>query len=85
MFADRYDRRKLMVAADLMRAGALGGIALLSAAGILELWHIAVLVVFVGAGDAFFNPASTAILPDIVPERTTCPARMRCPASTGRS
>jgi len=66
VFADRYDRRKLMVAADLVRAAALGGIALLSAAGVLELWHIAALVVFVGAGDAFFGPASTAFLPDLV-------------------
>lgn len=67
VFADRYDRRKLMVAADLVRAAALGAIAALSAAGVLELWHIAALVVFVGAGDAFFNPASTALLPDVVP------------------
>ena len=48
--ADRYDRRKLMVGADLLRAAALGMIALLSGAGVLELWHIAALVVFVGAG-----------------------------------
>jgi predicted MFS family arabinose efflux permease len=68
VFADRYDRRKLMVAADLIRAAALGAIALLSAAGVLEIWQIAVLVIFVGAGDAFFNPASTAILPDVVPD-----------------
>jgi DHA3 family tetracycline resistance protein-like MFS transporter len=66
VFSDRYDRRTLMVAADLVRAAALGAIALLSAANVLELWHIAALVVFVGAGDAFFNPASTAILPDVV-------------------
>ena len=68
VFADRYDRRRLMVAADIVRAAALGAIALLSATGVLELWHIAALVVFIGAGDAFFNPASTAILPDLVPD-----------------
>lgn len=68
VFADRYDRRRLMVAADVIRAAALGAIAILSAAGTLELWQIAALVVFVGAGDAFFNPASTAILPDLVPD-----------------
>jgi len=68
VFADRYDRRTLMVAADLVRAAALGGIAVLSAAGVLEVWQIAALVVFVGAGDAFFNPASTALLPDLVPD-----------------
>ena len=66
VFADRYDRRKLMVAADLVRAAALAAIAVLSAAGVLEVWHIAGLVLFVGAGDAFFNPASTALLPDVV-------------------
>jgi hypothetical protein len=43
--------------------------AVLSLTGLLELWHIVVLVIFVGAGHAFFNPASTAILPDIVPEQ----------------
>lgn len=68
VFADRYDRRKLMVAADLIRAAALGAIAVLSGTGVLELWHVAALVVFVGAGDAFFNPASTALLPDVVPD-----------------
>jgi DHA3 family tetracycline resistance protein-like MFS transporter len=68
VFADRYDRRKLMVAADLVRAAALGAIAALSASGVLEVWQIAGLVVFVGAGDAFFNPASTALLPDVVPD-----------------
>lgn len=68
VFADRYDRRKLMVASDLIRAAALGGMALLSAAGVIEVWHIAALVIFVGAGNAFFNPASTALLPDVVPD-----------------
>ena len=71
------DRRKLMVGADLVRAGALGGIAALSAAGVLELWHIAALVVFVGAGDAFFNPASTAIAPRSRGERRPAPAGQR--------
>ena len=42
--------------------------AILSITGVIELWHIAALSIFVGAGDAFFNPASTAILPDLVPE-----------------
>jgi DHA3 family tetracycline resistance protein-like MFS transporter len=67
-FSDRYDRRLLMVWADIIRAVAIGLIGVLSIAGILEIWHIAVLIVFVGIGDAFFNPASTVIVPDIVPE-----------------
>ena len=67
--SDRFDRRKLMIGADLLRAAAIGVMAILSLTGVLELWHVAALVIFVGAGHAFFNPASTAILPDIVPEQ----------------
>jgi len=68
VFSDRYDRRVLMVAADLLRGVALALMALLSLTGTIELWHLAVLMAFVGIGDAFFNPASTAIMPDVVPE-----------------
>lgn len=67
-FSDRLDRRRLMIGADLIRAAAIGSMAALSAAGLIQLWHIAALIVFVGAGDAFFNPASTAIIPDLVPD-----------------
>jgi DHA3 family tetracycline resistance protein-like MFS transporter len=66
-FSDRYDRRRLMIGADLIRAAAIGLMAVLSFAGVLELWHVAVLIAFVGIGDAFFNPASSAIIPDLVP------------------
>jgi MFS family permease len=67
-FSDRHDRRRVMVAADLLRAAAVGTMAVLSMSGILELWHIAALVAMVGIGDAFFNPASTAIVPELVVE-----------------
>lgn len=65
--SDRYDRRRLMIGADFIRAAAIGLMAVLSIAGVLELWHVAALIAFVGAGDAFFNPASTAIIPDLLP------------------
>jgi DHA3 family tetracycline resistance protein-like MFS transporter len=67
--SDRFDRRKLMIGADLLRALAIGVMAVLSIAGVIELWHIIVLVLFVGAGQAFFNPASTALLPDLLTEQ----------------
>ncbi len=69
VFSDRYDRRRLMVGADLLRGLALAAMGLLSITGTIELWHLAALMVLVGVGDAFFNPASTAIVPDVVPEQ----------------
>jgi MFS family permease len=69
VFTDRYDRRWLLIGADLVRAAAIGLMGLLSVTGTLELWHVIALIAFVGLGDAFFNPAATAIVPDLLPER----------------
>lgn len=65
--SDRLDRRKVMVAADLMRGVSVGAFGLLSLAGSLELWHIMVLAAVFGAGTAFFGPAFDAIVPELVP------------------
>jgi len=64
--SDRLDRRRVMIGADILRALAVAVIGLLSVSGVLELWHIVVLVAFYGVGDAFFMPAFGAIVPDIV-------------------
>lgn len=68
VLTDRYDRRWLMIGADLLRAAAVGVLGILSVTGAIELWHVIALIAFVGLGDAFFNPASTAIVPDLLPE-----------------
>ena len=68
VFSDRYDRRWLMIGADVVRAAAIGLMGVLSLLGVIELWHVVILIAFVGLGDAFFNPASTAIVPDLLPD-----------------
>ena len=68
VLSDRYDRRLLMIAADVLRVVAVGGLAALTLAGSTELWHVVVLVVLYGVGDALFAPAFTAIVPDVVPQ-----------------
>jgi DHA3 family tetracycline resistance protein-like MFS transporter len=68
VFSDRYDRRLLMIGADLLRAAVIGLLGALSMAGVLELWHVVALIAFVGIGDSFFNPSSTAIVPDLLPD-----------------
>jgi MFS family permease len=65
--SDRLDRRRVMLAADLMRGTAVGLLAVLSITGALELWHVVALVAVYGAGAAFFGPAFDAIVPDVLP------------------
>jgi DHA3 family tetracycline resistance protein-like MFS transporter len=67
--SDRFDRRRVMLIADVVRALAAATLATLSLTGALELWHMAVLVAFYGAGNAFFGPAFDAIVPDVLPKR----------------
>jgi MFS family permease len=66
--SDRLDRRKVMIAADLMRAVAVGTMGALALSGGLELWHMYVLSGLFGAGTAFFGPAFDAIVPGLVPD-----------------
>ena len=65
--SDRVERRRIMIAADVVRAGAAGAIAALSLTGALELWHLIGLAAVFGLGEAFFGPAFTSIVPQIVP------------------
>jgi MFS family permease len=65
--SDRFDRRRVLISADLVRGLAVGAMAILSLAGALQLWHMFVLVAVYGAGTAFFGPAFDAIVPDLMP------------------
>ncbi|TMB86230.1 MAG: MFS transporter, partial [Chloroflexi bacterium] len=65
--SDRFDRRRVLIGADVVRGLAVGGMALLSLAGALQLWHMFVLVAVYGAGTAFFGPAFDAIVPELMP------------------
>jgi MFS family permease len=64
--SDRFDRRRVLVAADIVRGVAVAAMGLLSLTGHLELWHLIVLAAFYGGGTAFFGPAFDAIVPDLV-------------------
>ena len=64
---DRFDRRVVLLCSNLIRAVAIGILGLLSILGILELWHVFVLVAVYGVGEAFFGPVFGAVVPDLVP------------------
>jgi MFS family permease len=66
VFGDRWPRRRVMVASDLLRFASQGLIAALLLSGRAELWHLAVLSAAHGVGAAFFLPASTGLLAQVV-------------------
>lgn len=63
---DRRQRRLIMVTADLVRGSAQLVMAVLLVSGAAEVWHLAALAATHGAATAFFNPASEALLPQMV-------------------
>ncbi|MGH3023884.1 MAG: MFS transporter [Gaiellaceae bacterium] len=65
--SDRVDRRRVMIAADVARALAVGTMGVLTVTGAVELWHLIALAAVFGIGEAFFGPAFTSIVPQIVP------------------
>jgi DHA3 family tetracycline resistance protein-like MFS transporter len=65
--SDRYERRRVMLAADCVRGLAMAALGVLSVSGALELWMVVALAAVHGGGTAFFGPAFDAIVPDIVP------------------
>ncbi|MFL5800324.1 MAG: MFS transporter [Roseiflexaceae bacterium] len=72
VFADRWDRRRTMIAADMLRAALL--LLLLAVRSPDWLWAI-YLVVFVESSiGQFFNPAKNALIPHLVDEQHLMPA-----------
>jgi MFS family permease len=74
MVSDRFERRRVMLGADLVRCAALVAMGVLSVTGTLEIWHMTVIAAFYGAGNAFFGPAFDALVPDLVPEASLAQA-----------
>jgi MFS family permease len=65
--ADRFNRRRLMIAGDLIRCGAIATIGTLSITGRLTIPLVIGLVAVYGVGQAIFQPSFSAIVPTIVP------------------
>jgi MFS family permease len=55
-----------MIGADVLRALVQLGIGVLAISGVLEIWMLVVLVLVHGIGEAFFAPAFSALVPDIL-------------------
>lgn len=62
VLADRYSRRRVMIAADLLRAALVGALALVH--GNVAMAYAVAFGVSVGT--VFFNPAASSLVPDVV-------------------
>ncbi len=65
--SDRMDRRRIMLASDLVRGMVLVTTGVLTVGGRLHLADLYVLGAAYGAATAFFGPAYEAAIPDLVP------------------
>ena len=65
---DRWNRRTIMMVADTVIATATVGLALLFAFGIIEIWHIYVLMFVRSVGGGFHGPAMSASTSLMVPK-----------------
>jgi MFS family permease len=72
VWADRLPRHVVMLSADVLRMGSQGFMGAMLVSGHAQLWQLALTQTAAGAGDAFFNPASTGIVPHVV-----APARLQ--------
>jgi MFS family permease len=66
-YADRYDRRRLMIATDLTRAALVALAPILLALGVLNLTLLGIGVALLALIGAPFSPARNAIVPQIAP------------------
>jgi MFS family permease len=68
-FADRHDRRTVMITADLVRCAAVAFMAYGAYAGTLSTVQLYGATIIISAASAFFNPALLSSVPNIVEDR----------------
>jgi predicted MFS family arabinose efflux permease len=69
MVADRYDRKRVMIAADVVKALAVAALGVAIVLDEVAFWQIVVVAFVEGAGSVFFIPAAAGALRSVVPAR----------------
>jgi MFS family permease len=65
--ADRLPKRAVLLGVEAVRVVSASAAGLLAVTGSLQLWQLAVIAFVLGAAEAFFFPAYSAILPTLLP------------------
>ena len=63
---DRFDRRRTMLAANLVRGGLLAAVTLLTVLGAGSIWALYVVAVGVGCAETLYDTAAQSIVPQVV-------------------
>jgi MFS family permease len=66
VWADRLPRHLVMVTSDLLSGASQIAAAILLLGGVAQTWHLVVLGAIKGGASAFFMPASTGLVPQVV-------------------
>jgi len=66
VWADRLPRNLVMLSGDALRAVVQTALAVLLFTGTAEIWHIILAAALHGTASAFFAPASTGLMPQVV-------------------
>lgn len=76
--SDRVNRKHLMVFTDIIRGSLVLAITGLSYFNLLEVWQVFVAGSLLSAVSAFYDPASQAILPEVVEQKELMRANSMC-------
>jgi MFS family permease len=66
--ADRIERRRILIASDVVRLVSQATAGILLVSGVAEVWHLAALTAIFGAADSFFSPAFSGLMPQTISE-----------------
>lgn len=72
--ADRVDRRRLLILTQLCAGLLVLGLAVITSAGLVEVWHVYAFAFANGVVLAFDNPARQAIVPNLIASRDDLPS-----------
>lgn len=64
---DRMLKRRVMIAADLIRALFLAAVPVLWFAGVLEIWHLVIIATVIGMATVFFDVSYQSFVPVLLP------------------
>jgi MFS family permease len=69
VFADRYDRRRTLIASQVVQMSTSGMLALLMFLHVVQIWHILVLSFVTGCAQSFGGPAYQSLIPSLVDKK----------------